>query len=699
MDAISITLSGAFTQFFGSPFRLGTAVSGTWILVLGVGVLSVHWLHTRRSGLRAILGCAGLLIGQQLYFLVLRFIPVFHSEMALVNTAGVYLLIVVAILMVIVRHPHIPARTTSMRAYPAGILLGASVLFVSMLLAQLSLPERNAHPYRILIDGRQAAISLSVPEFEETEEGLLYGPFQGASIGSFVEYLGVLGHSVDVQGKEAASESNGEDAVSQQALPAESLAGYDILVLINRSASMSQEERDTIADFVATGGGLLVLGDHTSMFVDPTDFAVGRDYLNEVLAFTGIQFRVDSAEPTGIGWRGKLELSSWPLDLSWFNATEVGISVGASLTTSGTAAPIVTGRYAFSDQADPEAPGYLGNREYELGERVGDLTLVAAQQFEAGRVVVFGDTSSFQYLAISRTHQFVEAVVSWLVSDRPSLQDVMHWCGVAGLALGGVLFLVLARRSPGNLVVLSLAVLLGLTVGSLVDPFVWGSREVEALESALPYAIIDTEHSPLVSVGGYTEDSLDGLVINLRRNGLASFFEPLSSQLTRESDMIVLVAPTRRLSDRVVVELREYMEHGGHVLVSAGYRSWTQVSPLLSKFGLRIRNLPLGPVPYVEESSEEASGPQFSDAFPIIWEGTATESLYSVQIGDQRFHLVVLTPVGSGGLITIADGSFLLNKNLEQSVHSGSTEWKHWPGNVAFLHSLFELLPDATEEP
>ena len=694
LQSIAVFLSSAVTRVFGAPLQLGVSTSGLRILLFGFFMLVSHWiLSQRRETLRFVLGGLSLLAGQQVFFLLLRFIPYFWTDITIANAAALFLLVTVAIVTFFSHESRLDIRLPNRKVCPKWVALGCVILFVATLLGEAHISERTALSYKVLVDGRQSAVSFDVPAFEDTEEGLLYGPVQGVSIGSFVEYLNIRGHTVDVLSDIAHPELLSENPPPREPLEASDLAGYDILVLMNLAVSISQVERGIITDFVTNGGGLLILGDHTSMFVDPVDFAQGRDYFNELLAPTGIRFRVDSAEPTGMGWKGKLDLSNWLMDLSSYSAMEIGISVGASLVTRGAAVPIVTGRYAFSDQANPLMPGYLGNREYELGEHVGDLTLVAAQKFGDGRIVVFGDTSGFQYLSIARTHRFVGRVFSWLSSNETVAGGIAYWVSRLGLIVGAILYLALAFRSPFVLFALTLAVLLGSVAGVIF----WGFpsqqlKEIDPLGDSIPYAIIDTGHNPLANLKGYTGDSLDGLVINIRRNGAVALFETITSPLAKDAKLILIVAPSRPLDTNGVQDLLSFAERGGHVVISAGYERLPQISSLLSKVGIQILNIPLGPVPYLEES-DDTSSPRFTAAFPITWAESSTKSLYSVTIDGEEYCLVTHTPIGQGGVTLIADQGFLLNDNLEEPIRSGGLEWAHWPGNVSLLQSLLNLVP------
>ena len=98
---------------------------------------------------------------------------------------------------------------------------------------------------------------------------------------------------------------------------------------------------------------------------------------------------------------------------------EIGISVGASLDMEKTSFPILLGKGGFSDMGsylDPER-SFLGDYDVNPGEQLGDVILAAGAYYGEGRVVVFGDTSSFQNIALSKTNLLISNVFKWLTSS------------------------------------------------------------------------------------------------------------------------------------------------------------------------------------------------------------------------------------------------------------------------------------------
>jgi hypothetical protein len=169
-------------------------------------------------------------------------------------------------------------------------------------------------------------------------------------------------------------------------LAQETLAQTRLLVFINPTRCLAPAEQDILAGFVASGGGLLVLGDHT-------DIGGSRAPLNGALAFTSIEFNFDSAISLREGWTGCLEIRRHRVTAGVEDEVDTQMGTGASLEITRPAFPVITGRYAFGDLGNYENDGrgaHMGNCRHDKGEALGDIVLVAGEEVGSGRVLVFG---------------------------------------------------------------------------------------------------------------------------------------------------------------------------------------------------------------------------------------------------------------------------------------------------------------------
>jgi len=460
------------------------------------------------------------------------------------------------------------------------------------------------------------------------------------------------------------------------------LMSVDVLVIIGHNRSFSANEYGCIWDFVLGGGGLLVLGDHT-------DVGGMRDPLNMLLSPVDIRFRFDSALPIDDRWKWETCVSvygGWVTDFG-FDMRDVQVSVGASLDIGVDDFPLILGRYGFSDYGDVDNAdfAFLGNYQYDVGEQLGDIVLAAGSFYGDGRVVVFGDTSSFQNSALPRSYEFIDAVFQWLADEDTVIEG--SWLDVIALILLGVFvvfFIWLGSKvsfSVYGVPLVALLIIFGTVYGSSL------SSDVSFTEDHL---LIDASFSERFSLDPFLEDSLSGVVLNFQRNGLLPLYLRQGFDYSScAASFILFNAPTFRFSDDVVSQLLAYMEDGGVVCVASGFFEKDAVLPLLSVFDIDIENVPLGPVPYVEEDpSAFEFEPRFVNSWPIRFESREVLSFYNFSWNDVVYHLMVFQPYGAGGLLVVSDSEFLLDENVESI-------YDYWPGNIIFLkHIIDEVIRD-----
>ncbi|MEW6606999.1 MAG: hypothetical protein AB1414_06025 [bacterium] len=184
-----------------------------------------------------------------------------------------------------------------------------------------------------------------------------------------------------------------------------------ILVMINIEEAIADDEKKAIWEFVEKGGSLLLLGDHTFYKKGASN------QLNDILEPVNIKYNFDSADYFIGGWLHSYQYLNHPITIGLEDIEdEPGIVVGASLKITHPAYPIIMGKYGYSDPGKEDNPeqAYLGNLDYDPNEQLGDIILVACQNYGQGKVLVFGDTSSFANSLLVFSHDFVNRVFSWL---------------------------------------------------------------------------------------------------------------------------------------------------------------------------------------------------------------------------------------------------------------------------------------------
>src|SRR5262249_3382486 len=275
------------------------------------------------------------------------------------------------------------------------------------------------------------------------------------------------------------------------------------------------------------GGGLLCLGDHTGV-------AGIRGPFNDLLAPLGIRFQFDSATFFGDGWEHALEVRNHPMNRGLGDAAaDYSIWVGASLDLDRDATPVVVARYGYSDHGDMSnlRMGFLGDRRYNPDELLGDVVLVGETRYGDGKVLVFGDTSTYQNLALSQSWNLVLRSVDHLASRGgmglgARTQWAMFWLlliGIGVVSSGG------RRAAPVAAVAFGLwlgSASLALATGRAPQhPLDWSKARPVSLEAAgsnvtpSRVALLDWSHGGHYDMKAWYDRSVGGLLLNLTRTG------------------------------------------------------------------------------------------------------------------------------------------------------------------------------------
>ncbi len=541
-------------------------------------------------------------------------------------------------------------RTALRREWPSGwraplvFALAAAFALVAVPLTNLSRPQPPT-----LVFLNRGVVSFTSPDYTR------FGQSAGGMFGMLPEYARLFGCETSV--------------VTE--VP-ESLEPGEVLVVTNLDEDLGAETEQRIWDFVAAGGALWVLGDHT--FIKN-----GRNHLNDLLEPCHISFNNDSAQFFPQGWFHSYRFrQGTPFGGLRDDAeNRPGLLVGASLDLGVPAEPFVLGRYGYSDWglAEPDGQrGHLGDFEYQSSERLGDLVLVAGEQHGKGRVLVFGDTSSFFNVNLARSYELLRASLSWL-GESP------RWSWPASLPgrilAAGLLLGLLGTSFAWRGLPVAIAPLLG---AGLVSWLGHGGRGL------LPYdegfsrgrlALIDYSMQPFASKHSSMPSGLYGVAINMQRYQLLpATMNEWDENLLDQARFLVLNAPREPIAEDRRRALMDFMERGGTLILACGYQEAPAAEALLEPLGLRVGGTPLG-----RFFDRPAFGRPIS--FLCSWMIAQAPPAAEVLCSAGDWPLIVQLPVGDGELVLIPDSEFLHNRNLEGHEN-------HDPANTDFLKNLFD---------
>ena len=398
-----------------------------------------------------------------------------------------------------------------------------------------------------------------------------FGAFSGGMFGLLPVYCRAEGYEFGVIDKDAIGDAD--------------LANAQILILINSPKPWDDSERRAVSDFVARGGSLLVLGDHTDVFGLMKGF-------NGLTADYGIRFRFDSAYKLREQWRGCEAASAVAVALGW-DEENPSVAVGASLELSGAARPLLTGRYGFSDAGVREnfVGSFLGNYHYENGERLGDVTLVATATRGRGRVVVWGDTTAFQG-GLSLTYaRVIGPLLAWL--SRPAAwteRPPARTAAAIGLA-AAIAWLAISRARPSRVLAVGACLLAGLAIPwALSLP----NRDARARIDG-DTILVDQSHLPATGHYEARVNPVGPLYTNLLRSGFRVVdMERWDAQGIGRARGIAFVAPQRPFGADEIGQLLRAEESGAVVLMAVGQPDSAATAPVLAAHGLAAGPAPSG---------------------------------------------------------------------------------------------------------
>lgn len=452
------------------------------------------------------------------------------------------------------------------------------------------------------------------------------------------------------------------------------LKSLHVLVVINPTQPFTPVEQRAIESFVRQGGALLVLGDHTDIggIMKPT---------NQLLSFTHIRLKFDSAIPLDAQWQWKNCLrGGWhPMFYGRTNA-DFGISIGASLTVGAHAHALVLADRAFSDEGRPwYGISRLGNMQHDpQTEPLGGLVLVAEQRYGQGVVQVWGDTSGFQDGSLTENHAFVAALLDYLARFR-TRPISRGFAVIAALLLTG-LAIALLRELPLAIAILMISFTLGVHGIGWVGTHLWGARP-RLQENR--FALLDRSHGAYYPQSN-TETRMYTFAETFLRAGLPLLeMRAFEQGIHLRPHWWVIVSPTEPYSASEARALKQYVHSGGNLLIIAGAPQATALHSLLQRFGMTITDSPVGAAHNARIVHTEvrtavigrqaiSSNPP-TQAAPYDAEISFKES-YAIRGDSATIPLVQCwghtlaqyKRLGRGRIVLIGDSRFVLDENLGQ---------------------------------
>ena len=255
-----------------------------------------------------------------------------------------------------------------------------------------------------------AEVNNSKVLFDET--GPLFGKF------FTVHNIGTYGSS----GFATLLQENGYDVsvLTDRPITPEKLKGYNVLIIMGQHRNYTDEEVNTIKEFVYNGGGLFLMGDTWGNIDGDQNYA-----FNKIARSFGVSFannEIVTNDQNYLFFYNIVNITDINSSQLTANVPKFYYMMGSYIKDPGTSQVIAsTDSYTWGDQGYTTPDGQTeSNYKKDPSERSGPISVVSQLQYGNGKVVFMGGSYSFinEMLYRSDIWKFGLNSVSWL-SNNP----------------------------------------------------------------------------------------------------------------------------------------------------------------------------------------------------------------------------------------------------------------------------------------
>jgi hypothetical protein len=369
-----------------------------------------------------------------------------------------------------------------------------------------------------------------------------------------------------------------ETSVLDRVISSYSLEDVSVLIIETPEKKYSPEEIDHIRDFVARGGGLFILGDHTNLM----DCYLN---LNPILHNFGLHLNFDYS----MLWEPHFS------SLAGIDSTEE--TAGATLHINRSDALILYAlKYTtWADAGDWKAPdhAYMGDVIPEKNEAYGLLPICASANYGKGRVIAIANSDSISGPSLIYNYEFVGKVISYLNHGNSFIRDFWFRILLALLLFIGV---ARARLSAVKPLVFSLFIVLLLVQAQAL---------IQAGTDPSNRIALDVGHGNIEGYGDPHQYKNVFFAIFSQHYGFNPVLVKKIPADLQNYKAYVTMGPTNPFSEAEINSLRDFVIKGGSLIVFDGYHSNMGADPsnraansLLNSFGFKLNESLLGEVNY-----------------------------------------------------------------------------------------------------
>lgn len=255
--------------------------------------------------------------------------------------------------------------------------------------------------------------------------------------------------------------------ISDPPITPEKLQGYDVLVVMNTYRNFTDDEVNTIKEFVNNGGGLLLVADNWGDIDGGPDFAFNKIAKSFGVSFANNELVIDDNHYIYYSSNVIIDdITTGPLTN---NVSSFYYNIGTYIKDPGPSTVVAsTSSDAWADIGQTAPDGTVtSNFEKDPNEATGPLPVVSQMDYGEGKIVFIGTSVTFSNGMLYRTNGWKLGLnsVNWLADRSPptsyqtadlaTLNIGDMWYRVVGMILLAVillalLFYVLRRGMKGQ---------------------------------------------------------------------------------------------------------------------------------------------------------------------------------------------------------------------------------------------------------
>lgn len=383
---------------------------------------------------------------------------------------------------------------------------------------------------------------------------------------------------------------------TDKTLSTELLRNYDILILKCPTERYTPQEIQDIRDFVTTGGGLYLIGDHTNVFGMNT-------YLNQISEQFGIRYKTDATYELGTGNLSIYQpdaLFSHPVmrHVSQFDFMTSCTLEPTSLYTSVTLENIIIGNKVSSEPGTYATENFFRESIVSSDSEYGYLLQAAAVRYGHGRVVAFTDSTVFSSFSIFTDGYpaFTLGVLEYLNRINTSGYLNILFALIAILSLLPLFILLRKTTKIQALWMVLFAGVFAFISAALLFPALTAvSYPPPDIQTDYTHVCFDQQHSSFtISVKpsatmGKNQENYGTFFVWTQRVGCVPSVETTLRHAIAQGDIIVIINPKQPFTESDVQMITSFLENNGHILVLDSITNTdSTANELIGNFGIWI---------------------------------------------------------------------------------------------------------------